>query len=76
MIVPFVFPATLIELPEAIIYEYTSTDGTTKVVVTFTPVAGKDYKDIIPPKESDDASKPTGTIFNVIVSINLFNYRY
>ena len=53
---------------DSIIYDYPSTDGTRRVVVTFTPVTGKDYKDIIPPKESTDETKLTSVIFDVVVS--------
>ena len=52
---------------DSIIYDYPSTDGSTRVVVTFTSVTGKDYKDIIP-KVTTDQIKPTSVIFDVIVS--------
>ena len=64
-------PAKLQELKDAKVYEYTSTDGTTKVVVTFTPEADKDYTSSIPTKTTD-VSKPTAKIYDVIVS--RYNY--
>ena len=55
-------------MKDAKLYEYTSTDGTIKVVATFTPETDKDYTSSIPPKTTTDVSKPTAQIYNVIVS--------
>ena len=52
---------------DSIIYDYPTADGSARVVVTFTPVAGKDYKDVIP-RDSTDQIKPASVIFDVIVS--------
>ena len=58
---------TLMMQKDSIIYDYPSTDGSTRVVVTFTPVTGKDYKDIIP-KVTTDQITPASVIFDVVVS--------
>ena len=69
------YPAKLQALTDAKLYEYTSADGTTKIVATFTPEAGKDYTSEIPPKTTSDISKPTAKVYNVIVS-NIFKFNH
>lgn len=62
------YSAKLQSLKDAKLYEYTSADGTTKIVATFTPEADKTYDSIIPPKTTEDTSKPTAKVYDVIVS--------
>ena len=55
-------------LKDAELYEVPSTDGTKKVVVTFTTEPNKKYTEILPPTESDEPNKPTSQLFDVVVS--------
>ena len=66
---------TLMMQKDSVIYDYPSTDGSTRVVVTFTSVTGKDYKDIIP-KDTTDQIKPFPVVFDVIVSQHSVSRTY
>ena len=58
-----------IVLEDTKIYEFTSTDGTKKVVVTFTTETNKDYPSLFPPTEDKaQPNTPTSKLFDVVVS--------
>ena len=52
-------------LKDAKYYEYTSTDVTKKVVVTFTTKADQDLNELLPPSTSTKKTEPTSQIFDV-----------
>ena len=49
-------------------YQYRSTDGVTKIVITFTPEADTVYKNILPVNASTNPETPTSSVYDIIVS--------
>ena len=60
----FLLPDNLLE---ALYYEYPSSDGTKKVVVTFKPEVNKNYEIVLPLKESSNPEDSTYRLYKIIV---------